>query len=445
MRRGVIRGWPVRVEVVEQAESVEPVVSDQRVNSHQPAVSDQTALTLEEQLPAELQPAPPRGPALDRQLWPWLLVLLVLVLAGIAVLYFTTRDGSNRRSQTTTRAPVQPTPLQPTTAPNTPATPAARTPKPSPRVAVPRLVGLPAPTALTRLRRLGLHGSTHSVLSDQPQNDVIAQTPGSSRELAPGATVLLAVSKGPEAVAIPDVGGQTVADALSILRAEAFRAHIVRVPSGAPPGQVVAQHPKAGAKARPGIVVRLNVSEGKQSASSGKENMPTTTAATTNPEATPTSGAPANGNSVVRVPDLEGKKLIDARRLVRRVGLVIEIRRVPNAEPLGTVISQAKKAGTQLKRGTHLLVTVSAGRRPSTQTTTSQSGSQPVDVPDVTGKDETTATQDLEAAGLTVRVADRDTSDAAEDGIVIEQTPAADQSVQPDSTVTIYVGRYTGG
>jgi beta-lactam-binding protein with PASTA domain len=109
------------------------------------------------------------------------------------------------------------------------------------------------------------------------------------------------------------------------------------------------------------------------------------------------------------------------------------------------VIAQAKKPGTRLARGTHLLVTVSKGRKPSTSTTQSQSGSQSIAVPDVTGEDEITATQDLESAGLTVRVVDRDTADASQDGVVIEQTPAANQSVHSDSTVTIYVGRYTSG
>jgi beta-lactam-binding protein with PASTA domain len=146
---------------------------------------------------------------------------------------------------------------------------------------------------------------------------------------------------------------------------------------------------------------------------------------------------------LVRVPDLEGKELIDARRLMRRLGLVIEIRRVPNAQPLGTVVAQAKKPGTRVERGTHLLLTVSTGQRTSTSTTPSQAQSQPIAVPDVTGEDETTATQDLQNVGLTVRVVDRDTTNASQDGLVIEQAPTANHAVQPDSTVTIYIGRYT--
>jgi serine/threonine-protein kinase len=284
------------------------------------------------------------------------------------------------------------------------------------------------------------------VFSGKPRNVVVAQTPGASRKLAKGETVLLNVSKGPKAVRVPDVVGQTVADALSTLRAQALKPRIVRVPNVEPAGQVVAQHPKAGAKAQPGIAVRLNVSDGKRAASTGTESTPTTTvAATMNQETAPTTtAAAANATPLVRVPDLEGKKLIDARQLVRRLGLVIEIRQVPNAQPLGTVVAQAKKPGTQVERGTHLLVTVSIGRPTSTSTTPSQAESQPIAVPDVTGEDETTATQDLQNAGLAVHVVDRDTTNASQDGLVVQQTPAANQSVQSGSTVTIYVGRFSG-
>ena len=421
MRRGIIGGWPVRAEFVEQA-----------------AVADQTAVTIEEQQPAAPPPGPPVEPPPERELWPWLVVLLVLVLAGIAVVYFATRDDKSQPQATS------PASVRPTTVPASPTTTAVRTPAPSARVTLPRLVGLTAPVALTRLRQLGLTGNTQNVFSEKPPTVVVAQTPGSSRKLAKGETVMLNVSKGPRAVAVPDVVGQSAADALSTLQAQGFRPRIVRVPSVEPAGQVVAQDPKAAAKARPGVAVRLNVSDGKQATPSGKESTPTTTAtASTNQETAPTTAAAANANPLVRVPDLEGKKLIDARRLIRRVGLVIEIRRVPNAQPLGTVIAQAKKPGTQLKRGTHLLITVSKGRKPATSTTSSQSGSQPIAVPDVTGEDEVTATQDLENAGLTVQVVDRDTAEASQDGMVIEQAPTANQSAQPNSTVTIYVGRYT--
>jgi serine/threonine-protein kinase len=313
-------------------------------------------------------------------------------------------------------------------------------------VIVPRLVGLPAAAALKRLKQVGLIGTTHNVFSKKPRAQVVAQAPRASQKVAKGETVTLNVSKGPKTAPVPDVVGQTAADALSMLRTQGFKTRIVRVPSAEPTGQVVAQHPQAGVRGQPGAVVRLNVSE--KAVSTAPSSTPETTvpAATTQDTVPTTTVAAATPSALVRVPDLKGKKLIEARKLLRKVGLIVEIRRVPNAQPLGTVVAQAKKPGTHLKKGTHLLVTVSMGRQESSSSSApSASGAQPVSVPDVTGEDETTATQNLQSAGLTVHVVDRDTTDVSQDGLVVEQTPTANESVQPNSTVTIYVGRYTGG
>jgi beta-lactam-binding protein with PASTA domain len=75
---------------------------------------------------------------------------------------------------------------------------------------------------------------------------------------------------------VPDVIGQTLPDALSTLQADKFKTRIVRVPSLEPTGHVVAQDPKAGAKAQPNVVVRLNVSGGNQAAR-GESTAPTLT------------------------------------------------------------------------------------------------------------------------------------------------------------------------
>jgi serine/threonine-protein kinase len=81
-------------------------------------------------------------------------------------------------------------------------------------------------------------------------------------------------------------------------------------------------------------------------------------------------------------------------------------------------------------------VNVSLGPKPT-------QGTQPV-VPDVTGQDEATATQDLQSAGYQVEVMSQDTTDPAEDGVVVNQDPPAGQSAPANSKVTIYVGRVSG-
>jgi beta-lactam-binding protein with PASTA domain len=404
----------------------------------QAAVGDRTAVTLEEVRPIGPPPMPPPERPPDREIWPWLLVLLVLVLGGIAAVYFATRDDpKSARRPTATETVVQRT--TPVVRRTTPVTTVTSKPAVPLRVTVPRLVGLPAPTALGRLRKIGLTGTTRGVFSTKPRNQIVSQKPGAARKLAEGATVTLNVSKGPEAIPVPDVVGQSAADALTTIKAQGFKANLVRVASDQTAGQVLAQHPKPGAKAPTGSAIRLNVSDGAKASTTGpsvtRRTLPATTTAPTAPAATTRSAAPAS--SSVTVPDLDGQKLIDARKLVWRLGLVIEIRPVPNALPRDTIVAQARKPGTTLKRGDHLLVTVSSGpKRPTAQLIT---------VPDVTGEDQRAATQDLESAGLVVRVVDQETTDPSEDGFVLDQAPGANQSAQAKSTVTIYVGRYSGG
>lgn len=309
------------------------------------------------------------------------------------------------------------------------------------RVTVPRLVGLPAPQALERLRRAELSGATRGVFSEKPRDQVVGQLPGAAGKLAAGETVTLYVSKGPKVVPVPDVAGQTVADALSTLRAQGFRTRIVRVPNAEPAGHVVAQHPGAGTRARTSAAVRLNVSDGRQSGRTASPSPPPR-AAHPKPGHLPPASA-AMRQSAVYVPDLAGQKLKDARKLLHRIGLIVEIRRVPSSQPSGTIVAQAKKPGTTVRQGTHLLMTVSTGNRPATSSVP-RSSPQPILVPDVTGEDEKSATEDLRSAGLKARIVDQDTTDASQDGLVIEQTPAANEPMQPNSTVTISIGRYTG-
>jgi beta-lactam-binding protein with PASTA domain len=51
------------------------------------------------------------------------------------------------------------------------------------------------------------------------------------------------------------------------------------------------------------------------------------------------------------------------------------------------------------------------------------------------------AQTELEDAGFEVRVRDQEVTDPAQDGIVLEQSPAADEERRQGSTVTIVVGR----
>src|SRR5947208_4864536 len=258
--------------------------------------------------------APVGEPPPSRDLWPWLLVLLVLVIAGLVGAWLATRhhDHSSTRTsgiQTAGRTPGQPS--------------------------VPSLVGRRAPAALAALRRAHLAGDTRGVFSAKPRDQVVAQQPAARAIVATGSTVMLDVSKGPRPVPVPDVSGQHVATAIETLKAQGLKAGVVRVPSDQPAGQVVAQHPQAGATAAAGSVVRLN-------ASSGQAHPRPQSPAAPGPTAAP-----------VTVPEVAGQKLPEARKTLRRAGLVTEVRSVPSSLPKNTVVAQSPTAGTTAKRTDH--------------------------------------------------------------------------------------------
>jgi serine/threonine-protein kinase len=367
MRRGIAGDWPVRTEVIEQSS----------VANERPVIVEAPS--------GPPPPGPPVEPPPDRELWPWLLVLLVLVLGGLAAVWVATRDEGSRSPQRS--VVVQATSPQPE------AKKAAQPRAASTRVTVPRLVGLAAPAALKRLQELGLTALTHNVFSTKPRTQVVAQTPGPTTKLLRRGSVTLEVSKGPKPAPVGDVVGQAVADATALLGTQGFKSRIVRVPSSEPAGEVVAQHPKAGAMAPPTTVVRLNVSAGNAANPSP--------AATTSNTAPPVSKRPSPTSKNASAP--------------------------PSSPSASTGPNQSSS---------------SQSNPPSTTQPSSADGAS-ISVPDVTGEDESTATDDLQSAGLTVRVVDRDTPDPSEDGTVVEQTPTANASIQPDATVTIYVGRYT--
>ena len=65
-------------------------------------------------------------------------------------------------------------------------------------------------------------------------------------------------------------------------------------------------------------------------------------------------------------------------------------------------------------------------------------------VPDVRNQDETTAKELLRGSGFKVNVVPQDASDPSEEGIVLDQRPAGGANAPSGSTVTIFVGRYSG-
>ena len=293
-----------------------------------------------------------------------------------------------------------------------------------PKQGVPDVVGLPVATAVKRLQAAGLDSSQRVVFASAPPGRVTAQRPAAGTAVKKGSTVALAVSKGPQRVAVPSVVGRRRDDAIARLRSAGLHAAVFSVPSNSPHGFVVAQNPHAGAKAPKGSRVRLNVSKGAPAATS---TVTTTTTATVTTTRTTTA-------ATAKVPRVVGLSQTAAQRRLHAAGFRARTAYVASSKPAGTVVAQRPTAGSTLRRGAAVRINVSTGANPKPAKA----------VPDVTGEDEATARADLQAAGFRVTVVDQPTSDENEDGIVLDEDPVAGTRVPAGSLVTIYVGRFTG-
>ncbi|MFF0887987.1 Stk1 family PASTA domain-containing Ser/Thr kinase [Streptomyces sp. NPDC003456] len=138
----------------------------------------------------------------------------------------------------------------------------------------------------------------------------------------------------------------------------------------------------------------------------------------------------SDGPETVRVPALAGRKLAEARSLLKDDGLEpgMVTREFSDDVPRGAVVSAEPADGTKVRAGTAVALVVSKG--------------SPVDVPDVTGDDLADAQAELEEAGLKVKVAEERVASAEfEQGEVAAQSPKADGRVAEGDTVTLTVSK----
>ena len=267
------------------------------------------------------------------EIWPWLLALLVLVLAGLAAAYFITRDDDEPAASTTA-----PTVSTATATTNTTAAMAR----------VPDVVGTTSSEATATLRDAGFEANVVAVPSDKPSGQVVAQSPAAGTDAPEGSTVRLNVAQAattttapattiappattapPEPATVPDVVGDELADAAEAFGDEGLKVAVQYVPSSEPQGRVVAQAQPAGTERSRGDTVQVNVSTGPDP-------------------------APA-----VEVPDVAGVQENDARKSLERAGFeVLDIEFEGNRS--GVVISQSPRGGASIPRGSLVILYVGA-------------------------------------------------------------------------------------
>jgi beta-lactam-binding protein with PASTA domain/predicted Ser/Thr protein kinase len=282
--------------------------------------------------------------------------------------------------------------------------------------------------------------------------------------LAAGVAALVAYAlTRPSHVAIPDVIGQNIEQATSVLEDQGFNVAIKAVPSGAPRNQVVEQDPiptdRGGGKAEEGSTVTLSVSSGpaivavpdvsslseddarKRLEKAGfnvnvqerfSKTVPKGIAIGTEPAAgtqlstaQPVTLLISRGANTVVVPDLVGLNDRTALATLSNLGLSGTVVQRDSTEPQGEVLSQSPAAGRRVPRGSQVTVFASTGV---------------ITVPDVVGQDRKTAVNTLKKAGFVVAVTEQETSDPTKVGRVISEFPPGGSRGQRDDTVTISVG-----
>ncbi|WP_344573809.1 Stk1 family PASTA domain-containing Ser/Thr kinase [Streptomyces lunalinharesii] len=127
-------------------------------------------------------------------------------------------------------------------------------------VDLPNVVGAAREDAAASLRQAGfrVQFADQPVFSPQDKDAVARQSPGAGTTLGKGDTVTLTLSKGPEMVTVPDVGGKNTADATKALTDLGFKVEVDK-PFLFPQDSVASQSVAAGDQAPKGSTITIRL------------------------------------------------------------------------------------------------------------------------------------------------------------------------------------------
>ncbi|WP_174518247.1 Stk1 family PASTA domain-containing Ser/Thr kinase [Streptomyces vietnamensis] len=194
-------------------------------------------------------------------------------------------------------------------------------------VKVPNLKGKPLAEAKRDLEQEGLAPGviTYSFSDSVAQGSVIGSDPEPGTERSPDSAVALVVSKG-SPIDVPDVSGETVADATAALQEEGLTVKVApeRINSPEEAGTVAAQSLAGGSRAAEGDVITLTVSKGPK---------------------------------LVEVPDVTDRSTEDARTALEDAGFEVEVKK--SFPYLGDkVASQSVEGGQTAPEGSTITITI---------------------------------------------------------------------------------------
>jgi eukaryotic-like serine/threonine-protein kinase len=313
----------------------------------------------------------PRDDRRRRSPWPWVALLVALLIGGGVAAYLLTR-------------PV--------------------------KKVVPPVAGENINTARTVLQDAGFSVSVINVQNQKPSGTVIGENPVGGTRADEGSVVTLTVSSGPGSVSVPAVQGETVNQAKQALAQVGLKVGPVRHQANAttPVGQVIDSSPTAGQSLAIGSKVTLFVSTGPakvtvpdvtgESEASAKSDLHnagfqvTTTTQTTsgstagdvisqtppgNTQATPGSTVGivvAQASTTATVPDVTGQSASSAKAALQSAGfhVVQQTKTVTHKSKNGIVVSESPGGGATVKKGSTVTITVGQFVAATTPTTTTK-------------------------------------------------------------------------
>jgi eukaryotic-like serine/threonine-protein kinase len=284
---------------------------------------------------------------------------------------------------------------------------------------MPGFVGLTKQQALEDLRRRGITATIVERATDKPTGIVVKQDPVEATPLRRDTPVTLVVDRGNpvQATTIPNFVGQPLPQARAA--AERLKLVVTTTPvttTDKPAGTVVDQAPSPGTNLKPGDQVTFSVAK------------------TTPRSSTTTSAAPAPAQpQTVTVPDVVGMAEAAAVQALGNAGILPSIAFVASEESLGTVVAQAKPAGTAVPFHSHAQINVAMG--PSRTATQS--------VPRVIGTTLQEAVAALNAAHLRLIYLELP-GPRASAGKIVQQSPSPGSRAPENAQVLVFLGVFKG-
>jgi beta-lactam-binding protein with PASTA domain len=313
--------------------------------------------------PVMAPPPEPPQPAREgrRSRWPWILVALLLLAAGLGIGYAVTRPE---------------------------------------QVVVPPVVGLQEKPATDRLEAAGFDVKVQDVRNDANAGTVIAENPAGGKKADKGSSVKLQVSSGPGSAVIPTVKGEPKKVAVHEINRAGFKADTFEEPSATiPKGDVTRTDPPENTALPIGSRVHVFVSTGPEQATVpgvvGKDKdaargaledagFKVTVEKQESPQPknqviaqNPAAGTQVNkgsrvtitiskGEPKVTVPGVTSLQKNDAKSQLEQAGFKVKVKEQDTADPSqdGIVIDQSPVAGSSQPKGSTVTITVGRAQSP---------------------------------------------------------------------------------